>query len=405
MGAFLTEIAMEVIKRKTLIFVVVCVAGVCAKARVITVDDDGPADFNNIQAAIDFASDGDTVIVQAGLYQKSINFLGKNITLTSANPSNPNVVVSTTVDGSVQFSGTEDANCMLIGFNINSYIHGSSLGTPSTHATISYCVLQGNSVYGGTVVAFCDGVISNCLIADNISSEGSLVIGPAILWCHGSIENSTIVNNYCGGGLEVLWDGGHTRIENCIIYGNEGYQIFTPIDATVDIQYSNIEGGWNEIVEAANVNWGSGNIDTDPCFVRVGYWDFNEPWTFFEGDYHLQSAAGRWDPNTSGWVTDANTSVCIDAGNPGCSLGSEWSAANNVRINMGAYGGTATASKSPGDWRSIGDLTNDWAVDFNDLAVFVDYWLESGDCVPSDLDRDGSVDFADFDILGQSLLW
>lgn len=35
-----------------------------AHARIITVDDDGPADFNNIQAAIDDANDGDTVEVQ-----------------------------------------------------------------------------------------------------------------------------------------------------------------------------------------------------------------------------------------------------------------------------------------------------------------------------------------------------
>ena len=137
------------------------------------------------------------------------------------------------------------------------------------------------------------------------------------------------------------------------------------------------------------MHWGPGNIDTDPCFIDAN-----------NGDCHLQSAAGRWDANSGSWVADANTSACIDAGNSGCRLASEPSDANNVRINMGAYGGTPTASKTPADWRSIADLTNDWAVDFNDLAVFVDYWLESGECIPSDLDRDGSIDFADFDILG-----
>jgi hypothetical protein len=65
---------------------------------------------------------------------------------------------------------------------------------------------------------------------------------------------------------------------------------------------------------------------------------------------------------------------------------------------MGAYGGAATASKSPADWRNIADLTNDWVVDVNDLAVFVDYWLDSGDCIPSDLNRNRSVEFDDFAI-------
>ncbi|MHC4740386.1 MAG: hypothetical protein ACYS8Z_00585, partial [Planctomycetota bacterium] len=39
-----------------------------ANARIITVDDDAPADFNNIQAAIDDANDGDTVEIQPGTY-------------------------------------------------------------------------------------------------------------------------------------------------------------------------------------------------------------------------------------------------------------------------------------------------------------------------------------------------
>jgi len=68
---------------------------------------------------------------------------------------------------------------------------------------------------------------------------------------------------------------------------------------------------------------------------------------------------------------------------------------------MGAYGGTAEASKTPANWRSIADLTNDWTVDFDDLKVFVDYWLETGQCIPGDLNRSQSVDFVDFAIFGR----
>jgi len=54
---------------KKLIFVFVSLLPVFAcQARTITVDDDGPADFNNIQAAIDDANNGDTVIVADGTY-------------------------------------------------------------------------------------------------------------------------------------------------------------------------------------------------------------------------------------------------------------------------------------------------------------------------------------------------
>ena len=60
-------------------------------------------------------------------------------------------------------------------------------------------------------------------------------------------------------------------------------------------------------------------------------------------DLHLTSQAGRWDG--SGWVADATTSLCIDAGNPQDSYDLEPPPHGN-RINMGAYGNTVEASKS-----------------------------------------------------------
>lgn len=44
---------------------------ILCEARIITVDDDAPADFNNIQAAIDDANDGDVVIVAEGTSRKA----------------------------------------------------------------------------------------------------------------------------------------------------------------------------------------------------------------------------------------------------------------------------------------------------------------------------------------------
>jgi hypothetical protein len=51
----------------TVILILLCSAFRC-DARTITVDDDGPADFNNIQAAINDANHGDTIIVADGTY-------------------------------------------------------------------------------------------------------------------------------------------------------------------------------------------------------------------------------------------------------------------------------------------------------------------------------------------------
>jgi hypothetical protein len=227
----------------------------------------------------------------------------------------------------------------------------------------------------------------------------------------GPFVNCTIANNSAvvsGGGLYAVAEAEAT---NCIIWGNWPEQLLTwPITVT----YSNVQGGWV----------GEGNIDADPCFIEPGYWaDVNDPniitepndpnATWLDGDYHLKSEGWRWDSDANQWTWDEVTSRCIDAGNPGSPLGDEpltlivdplnrWG--ENLRIDMGAYGGTAEASIPPYDWAILADLTNDGKVDLNDLAAFVNYWLDSGECIPSDLNRNQFVDLFDFALLAEDWL-
>lgn len=69
------------------------------------------------------------------------------------------------------------------------------------------------------------------------------------------------------------------------------------------------------------------------------------------GDFHLKSVAGRRDPRTGGWMNDAVHSPCIDTGVANASDATNEPSPNGGRINMGAFGGTAQASKSDmEDW-------------------------------------------------------
>lgn len=45
-----------------------------------------PKDYSTIQAAIDAAEDGDTIVAAPGTYRETINFKGKNIILQSEDP-------------------------------------------------------------------------------------------------------------------------------------------------------------------------------------------------------------------------------------------------------------------------------------------------------------------------------
>jgi hypothetical protein len=444
-------------------FICVCLvlSTIPCYADIITVDDDAPADFDNIQAAVNDCNVGDIIIVQPGLYLENINFLGKNITLTSTEPNNPDIVASTIIDGNeagsvVTFAGTESADCLLAGFTIT---RGTGTGSHNragggiygngTLATILYNNISGNQAdapgfpagagggglyncdgliqynvisenqaitHDGTPrgggLAYCDGTISNNIILNNSAYDPVFAsgLGGGMASCHGNIQNNIILGNYAnyGGGLadcnttiincviadnEASFTGGgvydSTRsvsiISNCTIVGNSSNQqgggVFIISDCNVtlidsilwgnnasqgaqislmetlygppllSVSYSDVQGGQAQVEVSAGstLNWGPGNIDTDPCFADV---DAN--------DYHLRSQAGRWDPNTDTWITDANHSLCIDTGDPN----SDWTAElwpHGKRANMGAYGNTPQASMSLSavGCACIGDLVND----------------------------------------------
>jgi hypothetical protein len=345
----------------TALFVVVGFwAGSLQAARIITVDDDGLADFNTIQAAIDDSNDGDTIIVQPGLYDETINFIGKNITLRSAEPTNLEIVRNTTIEGEVYFRGTEGPACLLSGFNIDGYVWGNESGV-HTHATISNCLLGAVFTFCTPAISACDGTIRNCIIEP--VGISCLMIVPEIWKCNGLIENCTIL-----GSMEVC-ESGTCTLRNCIIYYYYVIHITIYPGATLNVSYCDVEGGLAGIDSGGTVNWGPGNIDVDPLFVDS-----------YDSDYHLKSQAGRWDVNEGRWTKDGVTSLCIDAGNPTSPIGDE-PFPNGGVINMGAYGGTPKASKSyfgePVCEAAVaGDINGDCKVNFKDFAIMALHWCE-----------------------------
>ncbi len=102
-----------------LIFILLSVLPINAFAADIHV----PSQYTTIQDAIDAAQDGDTIIVQPGIYTENINYGGKAIVLTSTDPLDPSVVSSTIIDGNqngsvVTFDSSETSGSVLSGFTI-----------------------------------------------------------------------------------------------------------------------------------------------------------------------------------------------------------------------------------------------------------------------------------------------
>jgi len=216
-----------------------------------------------------------------------------------------------------------------------------SVGYPN----LTNCTFSRNLAYGdgGGMYNF-NGTFgypafTNCTFSGNLAYEGGGgIYSGSQLYNYPAFTNCTFSGNlaYDGGGLYYR---GKTILTNCILWNNIPNQI--PFSEHCVVSYSNIQDGWP----------GESNIDLDPLFVSPGYWDPNgtpeDPDDDFwvNGNYHLKSQAGRWDPVSKTWLMDDVTSPCIDAGDPNSPVGDE-PEPNSGRINMGAYGGTAEASKS-----------------------------------------------------------
>lgn len=336
---------------------------------------------------------------------------------------------------------------------------GGAIVCYGSSPTITGCRMEGNGAHLGGAVYCLEGssaVIENCSVSGNwaefmgggvyctnssLALRRSSIVGNLTMYLGGgllfddhssaSLLNCTVAGNSVtdgygeGGGIFCLWYS-ETTVANSILWGNSaafGAEISireTCCPSQVRVSYSDVEGGEGAafVVENCTLEWGVGNIEADPCFVEPGYWDSNgteevDDDSWVGGDYYLKSEGWRWDVERNVWQWDEVTSRCIDAGNPGLAPGdelisvpydpeNEWG--ENVRINMGAYGGTADASMGPHRWAILGDLTNDGSVDFSDMASLAGDWLSSAVEQPGDLDRDGIVDTVDLAQFGYDWL-
>jgi parallel beta-helix repeat protein len=225
--------------------------------------------FAKIQEAVEWAMDGDTIMVWPGVYQEAVFISGKAITIQSAD------------DAAVVMAPAHDPIAFTFQF-----------------AESLRCVLR-------------NFVITNC--------------GETAILCHSAspeLINLTIVDNQFG---ITAYGGSNPSITNCILWNNE---------------FGDLEQCYARYSSLGKLGPGDqerGNISKDPLFA--------DP---VNGDYHLQSEYGRYLP-TNMWVTDSQTSPCIDSGDRSMHIGREQKP-HGGRLNMGAYGGTPYASKSGPSW-------------------------------------------------------
>jgi len=227
------------------------------------------------------------------------------------------------------------ADCMFSGNTTTG--SGGGMFNDSSAPTLLNCIFNGNSAQisgGGMYNRYTSQPsLTNCIFSGNSAGSGGGM--ESLDDSHTTLLNCTFSTNVAtagGGAISSIQDS-ITKLVNCILWADMPDEIWIvrsergriSTSGAVEITYSNVQNGWPS----------EGNIDIEPLFADPE-----------NGDYHLKSQAGRWDPISQSWVIDQQSSPCIDAGDLGMPVGLE-RFPNGERINMGAYGGTAEASLSP----------------------------------------------------------
>ena len=237
-----------------------------------------PQDQPTIQAGIDKAINGDTVLVADGIYtgtgNVNLDLKGKTITVRSVNRAASTIIDCQSQDtGGFYFRSGETQASVLDGFTIT---NGSGIYCHNSSPTITNCIIINNqSINGGGV--FCGNDSSprliNCVVTNNRAQTGGGIYSDN---SSPMITNCTITDNLAdnGGGI-FCRNGSSVTIIGAIIWENSPDEIvFGDGDPSLArISYSNVQAVIS-YGRRGKIKWGGGNINADPLFVDTTSWNY-----------------------------------------------------------------------------------------------------------------------------------
>ena len=202
-----------------------------------------PADQVTVQAAIDAAANGDTVLIAPGQYNESIDFKGKSITVTGTSGQGGTSIAGPGGGPTVSFTSGEGPNSILTNLTIEG---GGATGTAEQAGIFikaSSPTLRNNQIFG----AACHGihVVNGAPLIDssriaatggNNANAGCTIANGTGIFVEGQangtaavIQNNTIEGNYTavsvpnaesGGAGIFAHNGALVLIQKNIITGN-----------------------------------------------------------------------------------------------------------------------------------------------------------------------------------------
>lgn len=240
------------------IVLIIVLAQICS-ATIINV----PSQESTIQAGINAASIGDTVLVADGTYtgdgNRDIDFGGKDVAVISVNGPQTTILdlegTDETPHRAFNFVNGETSDAKLIGFTIKNgygtYSHdnyeGGAILLDGASPTIEFCVFIDNDGkwQGGAVSSFSStSIFNNCTFTQNSARYGGgLYANGAQL----TLNNCIIAFSSKGSAVNCIYEGSFT-LHCCNLFGN-------------------IDGDYVDCAsDQADIN---GNISADPLFCDL----------------------------------------------------------------------------------------------------------------------------------------
>jgi predicted outer membrane repeat protein len=317
-----------------------------ALADTWTVDDDGKADFDNIQAAVDASSDGDEIIVMPGTYTSTadevVNMIGKAVWLHSSEGQEVTIIDGEGTRRGIYCANGETPNTIIEGFTItNGYAeyYGGGMRNFISSPTLTDCTFTGNSAanYGGGMYnSYSNPSLTDCTFTNNIADYGGGMFNNS---SSPTLDNCTFTDNTAdnyGGGMANSYS--NPTLTNCTIIGNA----------------SNYSGG------------GMYNNESNPTLTNC---------TFTNNTATTGDGGGMFNDYSNPTLTD--TTVC---GNTPDQIIGDWT----------DKGGNTIADECPID---CPDITGDGIINVSDLLNIIDQWGATNS--PADVNSDGIVDVSD----------
>ena len=260
-----------------------------------------PDDYLTIQAAINAASSGDTILVAAGIYTENVS-VGTSVTIQSQNGAS-----ETIVDGSTTHNHAFNVtayNVDISGFTVKGATADKQAGIYLDR--VESCNISANTCLDNYYGIYLDNSNNNTLtentansnskygiyVDGDVGSNGNTLTGNTAnensecgIYLDNSDSNTLTENTTNGNGAYgILLDGSNnnTLTSNSVTGNNIGVEINGSVDAsTISINFNNIYG---------NNDYGVWNNDLTATVDATNNW-----WGYASGPTHAGNSGGTGD--------------------------------------------------------------------------------------------------------------